>query len=68
MVAKKFTRKKNPKTVKGELLNLLRESDTLKDREFNIHNIIDHREAIDIIKHYEAKKQRNNTRTDTAKV
>ena len=32
MVAKTITRKKNPKIVKEELLNLLKGSDTVKDR------------------------------------
>ena len=52
MVAKTITRKKNPKIVKEELLNLLKGSDTVKDRKFNIHNIIDQKEIIDIIKRY----------------
>ena len=39
--------------AKEELLNSFRESDTVKEREFNMQNIIDQREAIDIIKHYE---------------
>ena len=52
MVAKPITRKKNPDIVNEELLNLLRESDTVKERKFNIQNIIDQREAIDIIKRY----------------
>ena len=29
------------------------ESDTVKEREFNIQNIIEHREVIDIINSYE---------------
>ena len=41
MVAKIITKKKNPEIVKQELLK------------FNIQNIIDQRQAIDIIKHYE---------------
>ena len=52
MVAKPITRKKNPDIVNEELLNLLRESDTVKERKFNIQNIIDQREAIDITKRY----------------
>ena len=50
MVAKTMTRKKNPEIVKDELLNSLRVSNTVEEREFNIQNIIDQREAIDIIK------------------
>ena len=34
---------------KEVLLNSLRENDTVEDREFNVRNIIDKREAIDII-------------------
>ena len=41
MVTKIITKKKNPEIVKQELLK------------FNIQNIIDQRQAIDIIKHYE---------------
>ena len=41
------------KTVKEGLLNSLRESDIVEEREFNLHKIIDQREAIDIIKHNE---------------
>ena len=41
------------KTVKEDLLNLLRKSDTVDERDCNIQNIIDKREAIKIIKHYE---------------
>ena len=39
--------------MKEELLNLLRESDAEKEREFNIQNTIDQRETIDIITRYE---------------
>ena len=53
MVAKTIARKKNPKIRKEELLNLLRQGDTVEQREFNIQNIIAQREAIDIIKRYE---------------
>ena len=35
---------------KEVLLNLLRRNDAVEDREFNIHTIIDERQAIDIIK------------------
>ena len=51
---KTITRKKNPEIVKEKLLNFLRQSDTVKEREFNIQNINDQRNAIDIIiKRYE---------------
>ena len=40
--------------MKEELLNSLRESDTVKESNFNIQIIIDQREAIErIIRHYE---------------
>ena len=38
--------------MKEELLNSSCESDTVEEQEFNIHNIIDQGEAIDIIKYY----------------
>ena len=41
------------KIVKEGLLDSLRESDIVEEREFNLHKIIDQREAIDIIKHNE---------------
>ena len=53
MVAKVITKKKNPEIMKKELLNSPRESDAVKVRKFNIQNIIDQRQAIDIIKRYE---------------
>ena len=53
MVAETNIKSKSLKTVKEELLNLLRESDTMEEEEFNIQNIIDQREAVDIIKRYE---------------
>ena len=54
MAAKTFARKKTLEILKKELLNLLlRKSEMVKEREFNIQNIIDQREAIDIIKCYE---------------
>ena len=37
--------------MKEEILYLLRKSDTAEEREFNIHNVIEQGEAIDIIKH-----------------
>ena len=39
--------------MKGELLNSLRSSDTVKERELNIQNIIDQIEATDTIKRHE---------------
>ena len=53
MVAKTISRKKNTEIVKEELLNLLKESDIVDKQEFDIQNIIDQRETIDIIKRYE---------------
>ena len=52
MAEKTFTRKK-PEKVKEECLSLLKESNTVKEQEFNIQNIIDQRVATDIIKRYE---------------
>ena len=51
MIVKTFTRKENTEVVKERLINSMSKSDTLKERELNIHNIIDQGEAIDIIKH-----------------
>ena len=63
MVAKTITKKKY---LKIELLNSLRESDTVEEREIDINNIIDQEEAIDIIKHYEEIiKMRNKKKTIT---
>ena len=53
MVAKTIIKGKNLKIVKEELVNLLRENDTVEEHKFNIQNIIDQREAINIIKRYE---------------
>ena len=55
MVAKTITRKRNTETVKEELLNSLRESDTVEEKDFNIRKITDQREAIaiEIIKYFE---------------
>ena len=53
MVAKTIIRKQKSGIVKEDLLNLLRESDTVEKREFNIQHIIDQRKAIDIINRYE---------------
>ena len=46
-------RKSQKREKKISKLNLLMESDTVKEREFNIQNIIEHREVIDIINSYE---------------
>ena len=53
MVAKTIARKKNIETVKEKILNSLRESDTVEERYFNIQNMINQREVIEAIKHYE---------------
>ena len=53
MVAKTITRKKNIETVKEKILNSLRKSDTVEERYFNIQNMINQREVIEAIKHYE---------------
>ena len=45
MVTKTITSKKNLNIVKEKSINSLRESDTVEEREFNIHNIIDQGEA-----------------------
>ena len=63
MVAKTITSKKNTEIATEKLLHLLRESDDVEDREFNIHNIIDQTEAIDIIKHYEEIIETGNKKT-----
>lgn len=39
--------------MKEEFSNSLRESDTVEERSFNINNIINQGDGIDIIKHYE---------------
>ena len=52
MVAKTIARKKDPEIVKEELLKLLSKSDTVEEREFSMQNIIDQREAINIVKRY----------------
>ena len=48
MMAKTITKKKNPEIVKEKLSNLLRESETVEEGEFNIYNIINQGEAIGI--------------------
>ena len=49
MVAKTIARTKKPEIVKIELLSSLRERDRVEEQEFNINNIIDQWEAIEII-------------------
>ena len=49
--------------MKEKSINSLRESDTVQEREFNIHNIIDQGEAIDIIKHYVDIMKTENKKT-----
>ena len=41
----------------------MRKSDTLEEQEFNIQHIIDQREAIDIMKHYEEIIKTGNKKT-----
>lgn len=53
LTTKTITRKKKSGVLKGELLNSLRGSDTAKEQELNIQNIIDQIEAVDIIKRHE---------------
>ena len=63
MVAKTIKRKKNTKTVKEGLLNVLRESYTVEESNSNSQNIVDHREVIERIKHYDdiIKTRNKNT-------
>ena len=63
MVAKAIKRKKNTETTKEELLNSLRESDTVEESDFNILNIIDQQEAIERIKHYDEILKTGNKNT-----
>ena len=63
MVAKTIKRKKNTEKVKKELLNSLKESDTVKERDFNIQKFIDQRETGNIIKHYEEIIKIGNKKT-----
>ena len=53
MVAETIARNENPKLVKEEFLNSLRESDTVEERAFNLRNIINQNETIHRIKRYE---------------
>ena len=63
MVAKTIKRKKNTETVKEGLLNVLRESYTVEESNSNSQNIVDHREVIERIKHYDdiIKTRNKNT-------
>ena len=63
MVGKTITGKKNIEIVKEELWNSLRKSDTAEEQEFNIQNIINQREDIDIMKHYEEIIKTGNKKT-----
>ena len=53
VVAKNIKRKKSAETVKKELLNSLRERDTVEESDFSIQKIIDQGEVIERIKHYD---------------
>ena len=70
MVAETIKRKKNTDTVKEELLNSLRESDTVEESDFDIKNIVDQRELIGKIKHYDEiikTGNKNNIRYESIK-
>ena len=54
MIGKTTGSKKKPKIMKKKLLNSLTESDTVKEPEYNIQNIINQSEAIDVIVVYNA--------------
>ena len=50
--------------MKEQIIKLVQgETDTVKEREFNIQNIIDQREPIDIIKRYEETIKQANKKT-----
>ena len=53
MAANTITRKRTSEAMKEESQNLLRKSDTVKEQEFNIKNIINQWETTDIIKRNE---------------
>ena len=53
VVAKAIKRKKNTKTLKEELVKLLRESDTVEQSGFDTKNTVDQQQAINKIKHYD---------------
>ena len=53
MVEKTIKRKKNTKAVKEELLKSLKLNDTVKESGSDIKNIVDQKETINKIKHYD---------------
>ena len=59
MAGKTIKSKKNTKTVKGELLKLLRQKDAVEESDFDIKNIVDQQEAINKLKHYDEQETRN---------
>ena len=63
MVTETIARNENPKLVKEEFLNSLRESDTVEERAFNIRNIINQNETIHRIKRYEEVIKTGNKKT-----
>ena len=63
MVVKTITRKKTHNTVKEEFLNLLRENDIVEEPGLTIANMINLREAITIINHYEEIIKKENKKT-----
>ena len=63
MVAKTIKRKKNTKTVKEELVKLLRESDAVEQSDFDIKHIVDQQEEINKIKHYDKIIKTGNKNT-----
>ena len=63
MVAKAIKRKKNTKTLKEELVKLLRESDTVEQSGFDTKNTVDQQQAINKIKHYDNTIKTGNKNT-----
>ena len=53
----------NTKTVKEELLKSLKESETVAESDFDVKNIVDQREAINKIKHYDEIIKTGNKNT-----
>ena len=45
MVAKTSKRERNTETMKKKLLKLLKENDTVEEKDFDIKNIVDQREV-----------------------
>ena len=52
MVAKTFKKEEKHRKSEGRATKSLRESDIVEESVFDIRNIIDHREALERIKHY----------------